>query len=141
MIDAAVELFRREVLPDVEAPTPPEQRLERICLGWFRYVERRVLPGGCLITSATNEFGAMSCEVRDRLAALRTEEIASLTALVTEIRERKTVKDDRPARAIVYDILAYRTAANVSAKLDDRAGFTHARERVTELVRSVVEAR
>jgi AcrR family transcriptional regulator len=126
-IDAAVNVFREHVLADVERAKTAQAKLTAYCLGWFDYVNKRVLPGGCLITAATSEFRTMEGAVREKLLELRKERILFLHRLADEaqaeceIKKSKTELDD-----FVYQIIAYEAAANVACLLGDTAAFEHA---------------
>ena len=64
-LDAAIEVFRREVwepAADAEAGLP---RLRAITEAWLDYLTGDVLPGGCFLTQSAAEFDGRPGEVRD----------------------------------------------------------------------------
>lgn len=142
-IDAAIARYRGEVWAAVERARSPHEKLRRACLGWFGYVESRVLPGGCLITAATSEFRTIEGAIRERLLALRKEQVGLLERLAAEAigvtpgeHETRHLIDD-----FVYDVIAYRAAANVSALLGDRAAFEHARRKTKAALETLLGQR
>src|SRR5688572_23220173 len=64
-LDAALEIFGREVWePAREAPRGIV-RLRAICDAWLVYMERDLLPGGCFLTAAASEFDGRAGPVGD----------------------------------------------------------------------------
>jgi AcrR family transcriptional regulator len=144
-IDAAVGVFRENVLGAVEQATTARGKLRAFCLGWFDYVRNRVLPGGCLVTAATSEFRTIDGAVREKLLEMRQARLAYLRSLAVEAQaevgarghtakakpgpsDRRRQEDDAiDLDDFVYQVLAYQAAANVAWLLDDARGFEHAR--------------
>jgi AcrR family transcriptional regulator len=132
-LDAAVNLFREHVMIHVEAAPTPEEKLRRYCFGWFDYVKKAVLPGGCLITAATSEFRTIGGSVRDRLIELRArrrEYITTLVGAIPEARGRK--RATKEVDDFVNTVLAFQAAANVAWFLRDAPAFEHARAKTAE---------
>jgi AcrR family transcriptional regulator len=55
-LDAAIDLFRREIWEPAKDTQPGLARLHAICDAWISYLERGLLPGGCFMTAAASEF-------------------------------------------------------------------------------------
>jgi AcrR family transcriptional regulator len=55
-------------------------RLKGVCEQWIRYHERRTLPGGCLVTTASVEFDARGGALRDAVAKAQRQWLATLAA-------------------------------------------------------------
>jgi AcrR family transcriptional regulator len=68
-LEAAIEIFRREVWEPAEKHRPGIRRLQALCDAWVSYIERRVFPGGCFFAAAATEFDDRDGPVRDELAA------------------------------------------------------------------------
>ena len=66
-LEAAIEIFRREVWEPAEKHRPGIRRLRAICDAWVSYLERRVFPGGCFFAATAPEFDDRGGPVRDRL--------------------------------------------------------------------------
>lgn len=135
-IDAALEIYAARVAADADAAPTARERLRRHCLGWFDYVERRVLPGGCLITAANSEFRTLDGAVRERLVILRKQQREFLRALIAAALAERASRRVVDAGDLVYQILAYRAAANVALFLDDTGGFAHAKRATASLLES-----
>jgi AcrR family transcriptional regulator len=70
VIDAAADVFAREVAEPVRAVPPGLRKLTAMCEAWVSYLERRVFPGGCFFTAAASEFDDRPGRVRDTIAGL-----------------------------------------------------------------------
>jgi AcrR family transcriptional regulator len=55
-------------------------RLQGICEQWIRYHERRTLPGGCVVTTASVEFDSRDGALRDAVADAQRRWLATLAA-------------------------------------------------------------
>jgi AcrR family transcriptional regulator len=75
-IDQFVELVW-EPVATLPAGLP---RLKGICEQWIRYHERRTLPGGCVVTTASVEFDARDGALRDAVASAQGRWLATLAA-------------------------------------------------------------
>jgi AcrR family transcriptional regulator len=64
-LQAAIELFQREIWEPVADEPPGLVRLRAMCEAWLSYLERDVLPGGCFLTAAASEFDGRGGPVRD----------------------------------------------------------------------------
>ena len=54
-IEAAREIFVREIIAPAEAALVPRERIEQLCERFLSYVERLVFPGGCFFAVAAAE--------------------------------------------------------------------------------------
>lgn len=70
VIDAAAEIFAREVAAPAQGARPGMSRLRAMCEAWVSYLERRVFPGGCFFTAAAAEFDDRPGRVRDTILGL-----------------------------------------------------------------------
>jgi AcrR family transcriptional regulator len=75
-----VEQFVRLVWEPVATLPAGLARLHGVCEQWIRYHERRTLPGGCLITTASVEFDARDGVLRDAVATAQRRWLATLAA-------------------------------------------------------------
>lgn len=136
-LDAAVELFSEHVLNDANAATSAFERLRRYCLGWFDYVEGRVLPGGCLITAASSEFRTIAGPVRDRLVAFRQRRRNYLHSAIQAVLEEQPSRAKIDIDEWVHRLLADEAAANVALFLEDRPAFDFAKRSTEALIDSL----
>ncbi|MFL6125022.1 TetR/AcrR family transcriptional regulator [Actinophytocola sp.] len=72
VVDAAAEIFTREVADKARGFPPGLPTLLAMCKAWVSYLERRVLPGGCFFTAAAAEFDDRPGRVRNAVAGLAT---------------------------------------------------------------------
>jgi AcrR family transcriptional regulator len=70
VIDAAAEIFTREVADRARTAEPGLPKLLAMCRAWVSYLERRVFPGGCFFTAAAAEFDDRPGRVRNTIAGL-----------------------------------------------------------------------
>lgn len=70
VIDAAADVFAREVADKARTAEPGLPRLLAMCRAWVSYLERRVFPGGCFFTAAAAEFDDRPGRVRNTIAGL-----------------------------------------------------------------------
>jgi AcrR family transcriptional regulator len=87
-LDAASEVFRREVWERAAEARPGRERLEAICDAWVDYLAHGTFPGGCFLTAAATEFDGREGPVRDAV-----NETLALWNRVLE-REVTTAMDD-----------------------------------------------
>src|SRR4051812_29852039 len=83
-IDAAAELYNREVTQPGMAAPPGLARVESLCEAFLSYLERGVLQGGCFFIAAAAEFDAKPGPVKDRLRVVYTSLIAALADVLRE---------------------------------------------------------
>lgn len=86
-IDAAAEMFDREVMQPGRAAPPGVRRVLSYCEACFQYLERAVFPGGCFFVAAAAELDAKKGPVRDHL---REAYSRILQGLVDVVRERRS---------------------------------------------------
>ncbi|HEY8764555.1 MAG TPA: TetR/AcrR family transcriptional regulator [Solirubrobacteraceae bacterium] len=66
-LEAAIEVFRREVWEPSLRAEPGLARLQAICDAWISYLQRGVFPGGCFLTAASCEFDGRPGPVHDAI--------------------------------------------------------------------------
>lgn len=66
-IDAATQVFQRQVLAPGFAAPEGLARLEALCEAYLSYVERGVFPGGCFFAQLLAEYDAPSGPIHDAL--------------------------------------------------------------------------
>ena len=115
-IDAAQEIFEREVVnPALEAP----EGIARVLAyseGYLSYLERHVFPGGCFFASVAAEVDSREGRVTDRLRELMGGGVQWLAGLVREAQARGEIDPGADADQLAFEIDALLHGAN--------AGFT-----------------
>jgi AcrR family transcriptional regulator len=132
--EEAVEEFTREVWLPVAKRQPGLPRLLALLDRWLTYHQRRVLPGGCFVTTATIEFDARPGPLRDAVAGARRRMHAVLEADI-----RMAVKaGDLPAGTdpadVAFTLYAIVSAASQAIQLEERGASTRARRCVRALL-------
>jgi AcrR family transcriptional regulator len=136
VVDAAAEVFLREVPRRVEQLPSGLPRLKDVCEAWVSYLERNVLPGGCFFTAATAEFDGRSGPVRDALAGMN-----ALWRRDLRIHIRRAVSDgdlppDTDVEQLIYELLGIMLALNHFLQLEkDAAAPARARRALERLFR------
>ncbi|MFJ6074791.1 TetR/AcrR family transcriptional regulator [Streptomyces sp. NPDC093065] len=123
VVDAAAEMFSREVPQRARGASPGLARLSALCEAWISYLERALLPGGCFFTAVAAEFDGRGGPVRDAIAGLDS---LWRRDLGIHIRSAVAVGDlpaDTDPDQLVYELFGIMLALNHSLQLhrDDRA--------------------
>jgi AcrR family transcriptional regulator len=121
----------------IQQAVPPRARgllrLRKLADAWFAVVERGLLPGGCLMTSAATEYRARPGVLRDAVVAHRGRWKARLLDAAREAEADGSLAPDADIDKIVYEILALENAAN--GPCTDRDDFNLARETTRDILR------
>jgi len=111
-IDAAAELYDREVTQPGMAAPPGVARVEGQCEAFFSYLERGVLQGGCFFVAAAAEFDAKPGPVKDHLRGVYAGLLAALTNVVREARAIGEIAATEDVDQLTFDLDALLLAAN-----------------------------
>ncbi len=111
-IEAAREVFEREVLePGLDAPDGLA-RLESLCEAYLSYVERGVFPGGCFFAQLLAEFDAPRGPIHDEVVELQRGWLALLERLIGTAKERGELDSSVDAQQLAFDLYAPLELAN-----------------------------
>ena len=118
-IDAAREVFVREVVsPAFKSPEGLE-RLRSLCEGFLDYVRRRVFPGGCFFASVAAEIGARPGDLRERIRTEQKVWVGLLAENAATAREAGDLALDVEPRQLALELSALLTGADVAFLLHD----------------------
>jgi AcrR family transcriptional regulator len=123
----AVEGFTREVWLPVAERRPGLPRLLALLDRWLAYHRRRVLPGGCFVTTATIEFDARPGLLRDRVARARRQMHALLEADIRAAVEAGDLPADTDPADLAFALYAIASAASQAIQLEERGASARAR--------------
>jgi AcrR family transcriptional regulator len=140
-LDAAMERFAEEVVARGERARSPLERLRRLCDAWFRYVARRVFPGGCFLYAAASEYRARPGPIRDRVRQHRAAWNRRLATAILQGRRAGRIRRSVDAADLVVELTSYQAGANLAALLGDRAGFRWAERATQRLIRELADSR
>ena len=118
-IDAAREVFVREVVsPAFKSPEGLE-RLRSLCEGFLDYVRRRVFPGGCFFASVAAEVGARPGDLRERIRTEQKAWVGLLAENAAAAREAGDLAPNVEPRQLALELSALLTGADVAFLLHD----------------------
>jgi AcrR family transcriptional regulator len=133
-IDAAEDIFDREVTQQGLAAGGPLDQVLGLSDAFLSYVERRVFPGGCFFAAAAAEFDARGGgPVRERIQEFHTEWLARVVDLIREAQERGDIAVDADPEQITFEIDSLMLGANAAFLLfADREALERARRAVRD---------
>jgi AcrR family transcriptional regulator len=112
-VDAASEVFAREVTtPAAEAQTGLE-RLRRLVDGYLRYVAVDTFPGGCFFASVLAEIDMQPGPVRDRMVAFVEDWVGLLEAAVRDAQAEGTIDDSEDPAQLTFELESALLLANL----------------------------
>lgn len=126
-LEHASSLYRRAVTEPALDEASPLARLLALVDGWYAFVAKRVLPGGCFSNAVSSEFRARPGRIRDQIKAQRAGTRARFRELIGQAKEAGEMRSDLDDEALVFDLLAAQAAANIAALMDDDDEFALAR--------------
>lgn len=113
IIQAARDIFEREVVEPGLAADEGLPQLEQICWSYLSYVERRVFPGGCFFAGMLAEFDARSgTAAHDEVATDQQGWTELLESLATTARDRGHLSATVDIPQLVFDLTAAVELAN-----------------------------
>lgn len=135
-VEAAREVFIREVVRPAFEAGRGLPRLWRLCETWLDYVSGSVFRGGCFFAAAAAEFDSRPGAVRDRVAAIMKEWLAVLGRTVSEAQDEGQLDAAVEPAQFAFEFNALELGANWAFQLHgDRRAFTRAREAILERLR------
>ncbi|MFI7066001.1 TetR/AcrR family transcriptional regulator [Kribbella sp. NPDC050124] len=113
IIQAARDIFEREVIQPALAAEEGLPRLEQICASYLSYIERRVFPGGCFFAGMLAEFDARSgTAAHDAVASDQQGWTELLESFAAEARDLGQLKRATDVPQLVFDLTAAVELAN-----------------------------
>ena len=123
----AVENFRAEVWAPVADREPGLPRLLALIDRWIAYHRRRVLPGGCFVTTATIEFDARPGPLRGAVADARKRMHGLLEADLRTAIDRGDLPADADPGDLAFTLYALASAASQAIQLGEPGAAARAR--------------
>ena len=132
-VEAARAIFIREVIKPAFEATEGLQRLWRLCDIWLAYVQSGVFRGGCFFAAAAAEFDSRPGPVRDRIAEIMKEWLATLRKAIIEAQQAGQLNKDIDATQLAFEFNSLELGANWAFQLyGDLRAFKRAREAIRE---------
>jgi len=122
-LEAAIDVFTREVWEPSLGAEPGLARLEAICDAWISYLERGVFPGGCFLTAASCEFDGRPGPVQDAIRRALSRWLRVLGSQVQLAIDAGELSADADPEMIAFRLNALAMGANQAIQLfaDPRA--------------------
>jgi AcrR family transcriptional regulator len=135
-VEAARSVFIREVIRPAFETGRGLPRLWKLCDIWLGYVRGEVFRGGCFFAAAAAEFDGRPGPVRDRIAEIMKEWLATLRRAVREAQDAGQFDMDVDPTQLAFELNALELGANWAFQLyGDRQAFSRAREAMLERLR------
>jgi AcrR family transcriptional regulator len=125
--DKAVQDFTREVWLPIAKRQSGLPRLLALLDRWLAYHERRALPGGCFVTTATIEFDARPGPLRDTVANARRRMHAVLEADIRTAVEAGDLPASTDPADVAFTLYAIVSAASQAIQLEEPGAGPRAR--------------
>jgi AcrR family transcriptional regulator len=120
-VEAALEVFEREVAMPAVAVSPGVDRLRALMHNWVGYVERDVFPGGCFFAAASADVDSQPGTVRDRVAEIGRAAIDAIKSEINAAQRLGELREDVDAQQLAFELHAYALEANWCRLLLDDA--------------------
>ena len=132
-VEAARAIFINEVIKPAFETAQGLIRLWTLCDIWLGYVQSGVFRGGCFFAAAAAEFDSRPGPVRDRIAEIMKEWLATLRRTIIEAQNAgQLVKDIDPTQ-LAFEFNSLELGANWEFQLyGDLRAFARAREAIRE---------
>jgi AcrR family transcriptional regulator len=111
-IDAAAEMFDREVMQPGKAAPPGMSRVLSSCEAFFQYLERAVFPGGCFFVAAAAELDAKKGPVRDHLREVYSGILQGLADVVREAQGLGEIDAAEDVAQLTFELDSLMLGAN-----------------------------
>jgi AcrR family transcriptional regulator len=111
-IDAAAEMFAREVWEPGRAAPAGVPRILSVCDAFLSYLERGVFPGGCFFVAAAAELDAKTGPVRDHLRDVYSRILDGLAEVVREAQNRGEIDATEDVPQLTYELDSLMLGAN-----------------------------
>ncbi|HEX6183883.1 MAG TPA: TetR/AcrR family transcriptional regulator [Pyrinomonadaceae bacterium] len=140
-VEAARAIFVREVIVPAFTTEKGLARLWKLCEFWLGFVKGEVFRGGCFFTAAAAEFDGRPGAVRDRVAEIMREWLATLQRSVKEAQAAGQFGPEADPAQLAFELNALEMGANWAFQLHgDRQAFARAREAMLERLRRLATA-
>jgi AcrR family transcriptional regulator len=111
-IDAAAEMFHREVTqPGLAAPAGL-RRVRSLCVAFLAYLERAIFPGGCFFVAAAAELDAKPGPVRDHLRMVYSRILEGLAGIIREAQDLGEIAATEDVAQLTFELDSLMLGAN-----------------------------
>jgi AcrR family transcriptional regulator len=132
-VETARAIFINEVVRPAFESAQGLVRLWKLCDIWLAYVQSGVFRGGCFFAAAAAEFDGRPGPVRDRIAEIMKEWLATLRNTIIEAQNAGQLDKKIDATQLAFEVNSLELGANWAFQLyGDTRAFTRAREAIQE---------
>ncbi len=132
-VDTARAIFIQEVIRPAFETAQGLSRLWTLCDMWLSHVQSGVFRGGCFFAAAAAEFDSRPGPVRDRIAEIMKEWLATLRNTIIEAQNAEHLVKEVDATQLAFEFNSLELGANWEFQLyGDLRSFTRAREAIRE---------
>jgi AcrR family transcriptional regulator len=130
-VETARSIFINEVIKPAFAASEGLVRLRTLCDTWLGYVQNGIFRGGCFFAAAAAEFDSRPGVVRDRIAEIMKEWLATLQRAIMEAQNAGQLKSDVDATQLAFEFNSLELGANWEYQLyGESRSFSRAREAI-----------
>ncbi len=127
-IDAAAEMFEREVTQPGMAAPAGLRRVRSLCEAFLVYLERAIFPGGCFFVAAAAELDAKPGPVRDHLREVYSRILDGLARTIREAQGLGEIDASEDVVQLTFELDSLMLGANFAyVFLGDPAALDRAR--------------
>ena len=132
-IDAAAEMFHREVTqPGLAAPAGL-RRVRALCEAFLTYLERAIFPGGCFFVAAAAELDAKPGPVRDHLRSVYSRILERLAGIIREAQGLGEIDASEDVAQLTFELDSLMLGANFAyVFFGDPAALDRARSAIEQ---------
>lgn len=135
-VEEARAVFIREVVRPAFEAKEGLLRLWKLCDIWLGYVHGGMFRGGCFFAAAASEFDSRPGPVRDRIAEIMKEWLATLKRAVMDAQSSGQLSKSIDPAQLAFEFNALELGANWAFQLyGDRQAFARARDAILERLR------
>ena len=135
-VEAARTIFIREVIQPSFKGEHGLLDLWHLCDTWLSYVESGVFRGGCFFAAVAAEFDSRPGPVRDRIAEIMKEWLATLRRAVAAAQTAGELKSEVDPTQLAFEFNSLELGANWAFQLHgDKQAFAQARAAMLERLR------
>jgi AcrR family transcriptional regulator len=132
-VEAARAIFINEVIRPAFETAQGLLRLWKLCDIWLAYVQSGVFRGGCFFAAAAAEFDSRPGVVRDRIAEIMKEWLATLRRTIIEAQDAGQLAKEIDPTQLAFEFNSLELGANWAFQLHgDMRAFARAREAIRE---------
>ena len=132
-VEAARAIFINEVVRPAFETAQGLLRLWQLCDIWLAYVQSGVFRGGCFFAAVAAEFDGRPGPVRDRIAEIMKEWLATLRSTIVEAQKAGQLAEGLDPTQLAFEFNSLELGANWEFQLyGDRRAFSRAREAIRE---------